>query len=62
MSLDLDSILTQIGRDKGISREVLVEAVESAMLSAARKHYGHSLNLETQFNQETGEIEVLEFR
>ncbi len=62
MSFDLSSILSQIGKDKGIDRQVLVEAVESAMLSAARKHYGHSLNLETQFNPETGVIEVIEFK
>ncbi|NDC39070.1 MAG: transcription termination/antitermination protein NusA [Proteobacteria bacterium] len=59
---DLNAILGQIGRDKGIDRAVLIEAIESAMLSAARKHYGHNLNLETRFNDETGEIEVLEFK
>lgn len=59
---DLNAILGQIGRDKGIDRTVLIEAIESAMLSAARKHYGHNLNLETRFNEETGEIEVLEFK
>ena len=58
ISFDLNSLLGQIGRDKGINKEVLIEAVESAMLSAARKHYGHNLNLETKFNEETGEIEV----
>jgi N utilization substance protein A len=61
-TLDLNAILGQIGRDKGISREILVEAIESAMLSAARKHFGHSLNLETKFNDETGEIEVVQFK
>ncbi len=59
---DLNAILGQIGRDKGIDRAVLIEAIESAMLSAARKHYGHNLNLETRFNDESGEIEVLEFK
>ncbi len=62
MSIDLNAILGQIGRDKGIDRLILVEAIESAMLSAARKHYGHNLNLETKFNEETGEIEVIQFK
>lgn len=61
-SFDLNALLGQIGRDKGINKETLVEALESAMLSAARKHYGHNLNLETQFNAETGDIEVLQFK
>lgn len=62
MSFDLNAILGQIGRDKGIDKQVLVEAIESAMLSAARKHFGHNLNLETQFNEDTGEIEVIQFK
>jgi N utilization substance protein A len=62
MALDLNAIIGQIGRDKGIDKQVLVEAVESAMLSAARKHYGHNLNLETKFDPDTGMIELLQFK
>lgn len=62
MSFELSAIINQIGRDKGISKEALIEALESAMLSAARKHYGHNLNLETQYNDESGEIEVMLFK
>jgi N utilization substance protein A len=51
-----------MGRDKGIDKQVLIEAVESAMLSAARKHFGHNLNLEAKLNGETGEIEVVQFK
>ncbi len=61
-NFDLNAILSQMGRDKGIDKQVLIEAVESAMLSAARKHFGHNLNLETKFNEETGEIEVVQFK
>lgn len=62
MEFNLDSILTQLGKEKGIDRQLLIEAIESAMLSAARKHYGHNLNLETQYNEETGGIEVIQFK
>lgn len=62
MSFDLNAILGQIGRDKGIDKAVLVEAIESAMLSAARRHYGHGLILETKFNEDSGEIEVIQFK
>ncbi|MDC0358073.1 transcription termination factor NusA [Oligoflexia bacterium] len=62
MGFDLNAIISQVGRDKGIDKVVLIEAVESAMLSAARKHYGHNLNLETQYDEETGLIEVLQFK
>lgn len=59
---DLDQIISQVGRDKGIDKKILVEALESAVLSAAKKHFGHNRNLEASFNDEMGEIEVLEFR
>jgi transcription termination/antitermination protein NusA len=62
MSFDLNAIISQIGRDKGIDKKTLVEAVESAMLSAARKHFGHTLNLEAKFNEDTGEIELMQFK
>jgi len=59
---DLDQVISQVGRDKGIDKEVLVKALESAVLSAAKKHFGHNKNLEATYNQELSEIEVLEFR
>jgi N utilization substance protein A len=61
-ALDLNAILAQIGRDKGIDKAVLIEAIESAMLSAARKHFGHNLNLECSFNEDSGELEVVQFK
>ena len=62
MAVDLNAILGQIGRDKGIDKRTLVEAIESAMLSAARKHYGHNLNLETRYDEDSGILEVLQFK
>ena len=62
MKFELNAILSQIGKDKGIDKKILIEAVESAMLSAAKKHFGHGLNLETSYNTETGEMEVVEFK
>lgn len=62
IKFDLDQIVNQVGRDKGISKQILVEALESAVLSAAKKHFGHNRNLEATFNPEVGEIEVHEFK
>ncbi len=59
---DLEQIISQVGRDKGIDKKVLITALESAVLSAAKKHYGHNRNLEAAYNSELGEIEVIEFR
>ncbi len=62
IKFDLEQIISQVGRDKGINKEVLIEALESAVLSAAKKHYGHNLNLEATYNPDLSEIEVHEFK
>ncbi len=62
IKFDLDQIISQVGRDKGIEKQTLIDALESAVLSAAKKHFGHNLNLEATYNPEVGEIEVHEFK
>lgn len=62
MGFDLNAIMGQIGRDKGIDKQLLIDAVESAMLSAAKKHYGHNLNLEARYAEDTGDVEVFMYR
>jgi N utilization substance protein A len=59
--LDLGSVLEQVGREKNIDKEVLVSALEEAMLSAARKKLGIEADLEARYNDEAGEVEVYEF-
>ncbi len=62
MSLDLKRIIEQVGRDKGIKREILIEALEDATLTAAKKKFGFQRELEAHYNEELGEIEVFEFK
>ena len=62
MFINLNSVLEQVGKDKGIPKEILVETIESAMLSAARRKYGPTAELEAHFNEELGEVELFQFR
>ena len=62
MLSDLKRIIDQISRDKGIDRGLLVEALEEAVMSAAKKRYGQRRDLEAQFNEELGEVELFQFR
>ncbi len=62
MAPSLDYVIDQVQREKGISREVIVDAIETAILTAVRKKMGQDLDLEAQYNPETGEIEVFQFR
>ena len=58
---NLNHIIDQVVKDKGIDRGVLVEALESAVLSAANKKFRNTRDLEAHFNEEIGEVEVFEF-
>ena len=40
MSQELIHVIDQISKEKGISKEMVIEAVESALVSAAKKKYG----------------------
>lgn len=62
MEPNLNFVLEQVGKDKGIDKRVLVEALEAAMLTAARKKFGITTDMEARFNEETGEVEVYEFK
>ncbi|MDO8526914.1 MAG: transcription termination factor NusA [Deltaproteobacteria bacterium] len=62
MFVELDRVLEQIAKDKNIPKERLVEAVEAAFLSAARKKWGHLGELEAHYNSEVGEIELFQFK
>lgn len=59
--LDLSAVLEQVGREKNIDKEVLISALEDAMVSAARKKLGLEADLEAKYNEEMGEVEVYEF-
>ncbi len=50
--------IDQLSREKGIDADVIVSAVEDAMLVATRKYYKSGEDLKAEFNKETGEVEV----
>ncbi len=59
---DIKRVVEQVSRDKGIDREVLIKALEEALKSAAKKRYGSKIDIEVQYNSESGEIEVFQFK
>ncbi len=58
MSNALNEALEAIEKEKGVSKEIILEAIETALLSAYKKNYGHSNNVEVEFDKETGEISI----
>ncbi|MCP4748429.1 MAG: transcription termination factor NusA [Desulfobacteraceae bacterium] len=59
---DIKRVVEQVSRDKGIDRQILIQALEEALRSAARKRYGAKVDIEANFNDESGEIEVFQFK
>jgi len=59
---DLSRVIEQVGKDKGIDKAVIIEAITQGMLVAARKKYGTYREIEASYNEETGEVELFEFK
>jgi len=58
MSLETLSILDQLARDKGLDKDVLIDALKAAVEVAARKRYPTVNELQSEFNESTGEVEI----
>ncbi len=62
MLANLTHIIEQVGKDKGIDKSVLIEALESALLKAAEKRFGATREIEARYDEDAGEIELFEFK
>src|SRR5438094_620424 len=58
MNRELLIVIEQIGREKGIDKETLFEALESALLSASRKTLGAAENVRMEIDRHTGALKV----
>jgi len=62
MSVDLNRVIEQVSKEKGIDRAIVVTAVEEMMHSAARRTFGPDRNIESRYNTDIGEIELFEIK
>src|SRR5690554_237107 len=64
MNLELIGALTELEKERGISKDILLEAIETAIVSAYKRNYGSSStgSVRVDLNQETGEIHVFSRR
>jgi N utilization substance protein A len=58
MSSQLQQTIEALAKEKGIEPDVIVSAIEDAVLTASRKYYKTNENLRTRFNPETGQVEL----
>jgi N utilization substance protein A len=59
--MSLQNIIDQVSKEKGIDGSVLVETMEQAILTAAKRTFGMSRELEARFNDETGNVDLYQF-
>ncbi len=57
-TLNLSMTLDAVAKDKGIERSVLVLTLESAILSAARKHLGGDRELVARYSERDGSVDL----
>lgn len=58
----LGRMIEQIGKEKGIGKQVVIDAIIQGMLTAAKKKYGTYREIEAQYNEEAGEVELFQFK
>lgn len=59
---ELGRVIEQLGKDRGIKRDVIVGAIEQAFIVTARKKFGIQGEFEAKYNAEEGEIEIYQYK
>jgi len=58
MSNITGQMIEQIGKEKNIDSQVIISALEDAMVAAARKFYKTGEDLQARFDHKTGQVEI----
>ncbi len=58
MSKEMLNALEVLEKDKGISKEIVISALEAALVSAYKRNYGQAQNVEVAFDDKKGDIHV----
>ena len=59
---ELSKVIETLGKDRGIEKGLVVQAIEQAFLVTARKKYGIQGEYETRYNEETDDIEIYQYK
>ncbi|MCT6806994.1 MAG: transcription termination/antitermination protein NusA, partial [Bombilactobacillus sp.] len=58
MSKELVDALSALEKEKGIDKNVIIEAMEAALVSAYKRNFGQAQNVDVSFNERTGDFHV----
>ena len=59
--MTLEMTLDMVAKEKDISRDVLVQAIESAIQTAANKVFGAARDFEATYNPESGQVDLHQY-
>ena len=59
-TINLNLVLDQVAKDKGIEKPVLIATLEDAMKTAAKKHFGQDRALEAKYEPDKGVVELFQ--
>ncbi|UUV99070.1 transcription termination factor NusA [Vagococcus luciliae] len=58
MNKEMLGALDALEREKGISKSIVIEALEAAMVSAYKRHYGQAQNVDVEFDEKKGDVHI----
>src|SRR6478672_13543732 len=58
MNMEFIDALNEIEREKGISKELLIDAIEAALISSYKRNFNTAQNVRVDINRQTGLIKV----
>src|SRR5699024_4838559 len=58
VSKDLFNAIHLLSEEKGIDKDVLIEALEAALISAYKKNFKSATNVRVDLNEESGSMKV----
>ncbi|MFK7873160.1 MAG: transcription termination factor NusA [Oligoflexales bacterium] len=58
----LSGVISAVSRDRNLDKAVIIDALEQALLHAARRDMGLEADLEVAYNEESDELELFSFR
>ena len=59
---ELGRLIDQVSKDRGIDKKVVINSIINGLLSAARKKYGTYRDIEVKYDEDTGQLELYEFK
>ena len=62
MNNQMQQTIEALAKEKGIEADVIITAIEDAVLTASRKYYKSNENLRTKFNPDTGQVDLYAVR